>query len=105
MVGFLEKYCNNSWSRIVELLESDIKNGIKDARVPILKRKYGSNKIEIHNNKKIYKYIFDEIIQKYTLLFIIISIVLFSFTSYIYVFICTAILLINIFLSIFYHVI
>lgn len=102
MVGVLEKYCNNSWSRIVELLESDIKKGIKEERVPILKRKYGSNKIEIHN-KKTYKYILDEIIQKYTLLFIIISIVLIAFNSYIYGFICAAILLINVFLSMFYH--
>ena len=100
----MEKYCSNSWSRIVELLGSDAEKGIKEEKSQILKRRYGSNKIDLANKKKIYEYNFDAIKNKFTVLFLMILVILFMLKSYIFGIICTAILIMNIVLNILYHV-
>lgn len=103
-VGSLEKYCNNSWSRIVELLGSDVEKGIKEEKVQLLKRKYGNNKIDLSSKKKMYEHIFNVVKKKCTLLFIIIVTILFMLKSYILGSICTAILVVNAVLNVIHYV-
>lgn len=96
----MEKYCNNSWNRIVELLGSDAEKGIKEEKSELLRRKYGINKIDLSNKKKNYEHIFNVIKQKSILIYIIIAALLFILKSYVMGAICTVILVLNIILSI-----
>lgn len=100
----MERYCNNSWNRIVELLNSDPEKGINEHKSQLLKRKYGINKIDLSNKKKNYEHIFDVINQKSTLIYLIIAAILFALQSYIMGTICAFILLLNIIISVFHGI-
>lgn len=100
----MEKYCNNSWSRIVELLGSDVEKGLKEEKIQLLKKKYGSNKIDLSSKKKMYEHIFNVLQKRCTLLFIIIAAILFILKSYILGSICAVILAVNIVLCIVHYV-
>lgn len=96
----MEKYCNNSWIRIVELLSSDAEKGIKEDKVQLLKRKFGTNKIDLSSKKKKYEHVINVVKEKSMLIYIIIALALFMLRSYVMGIICTAILAVNITLSI-----
>ena len=104
MVGYLEQYCNNSWSRIVEFLGSDVENGIKEEKAQILRKKYGSNKIDLSSKGKMYEHIFNVLKNKCILLFTIIVAILFMLKSYILGSICAVILVVNTVLNVVHYI-
>lgn len=99
--GFLlEKYCNNSWTEIVELLNSDIKQGINEDDCVTLRLKYGTNKIDLPSGNKSYKHVFNALKQKSIIIFILITIALFSLNNYLYGGIVTLMLIVNLIMMI-----
>jgi magnesium-transporting ATPase (P-type) len=101
MVGLsLEKYCINSWNQIVELLNSDAKQGISENDCGALRAKYGTNKIDLPSGNKIYRHIFNALKEKSSIIFIIIVILLFVLKSFLYGGISALILIVNLTLTI-----
>ncbi len=78
----MEKYCNSSWAEIVELLNSNIQQGISENDCETLRLKYGTNKIDLPSGNKLYKHIFNALKQKSMIVYILIAIVLFVLKSY-----------------------
>lgn len=79
----MERYCNSSWMQIIQLLNSDIEMGLSEKDCEIIRRRKGSNKIDLPDKTKIYKYILNSLKEKYTIIKIIIAILLFVFQKYI----------------------
>jgi magnesium-transporting ATPase (P-type) len=96
----LEKYCINSWNQIVELLNSDAKQGISENDCGALRAKYGTNKIDLPSGNKIYRHIFNALKEKSAIIFIIIVILLFVLKSFLYGGISALILIVNLTLTI-----
>ena len=80
----MEKYCINSWAQIVELLNSNIQNGISENDCEAIRLKYGTNKIDLPSGNGIYKHIFNGLKQKAVIIYIIITIILFVFRFYLF---------------------
>jgi magnesium-transporting ATPase (P-type) len=78
----LEKYCNSSWAEIVELLNSNIQQGISENDCEALGLKFGTNKIDLPSRNKLYKHIFSALKQKSMGVYILIAIILFVLKSY-----------------------
>ncbi|MBE6062756.1 MAG: cation-transporting P-type ATPase [Clostridium butyricum] len=100
----MERYCNNSWSRIVQLLGSDAEKGISEEKSRVLRKKYGNNKIDLSTKKKIYEHIFNSLKNKSILMFIAIVATLFIMNNYILGSVAAIILLINIILLVVHYV-
>lgn len=96
----MEKYCNNSWNQIVELLNSNVQHGISENDCEGLREKYGTNKIDLPSGNKLYKHILNAIKEKAAIIYLIISIMLFVFNSYLFGGITTLILVLNLILVI-----
>jgi magnesium-transporting ATPase (P-type) len=80
----LEKYCNNSWTQIVELLNSNSEQGIGDKYSQALRLKYGTNKIDLPSGNKLYKHILNALKQKSAIIYLIIAIILIVFRNYLF---------------------
>lgn len=78
----MERYCNSSWAEIVELLNSNIQQGISENDCEALRLKYGTNKIDLPSGNKLYKHILNALKQKSMIVYILIAIVLFVLKSY-----------------------
>ena len=80
----MEKYCNNSWTQIVELLNSNSEQGIGEKYSEALRVKYGTNKIDLPSGNKLYKHILNALKQKSVIIYLIITIILFAFSNYLF---------------------
>lgn len=80
----MEKYCINSWAQIVELLNSDIKNGISENYCEAIRLKYGTNKIDLPSGNGLFKHVINVLRQKAVIIYIIITIILFVFRFYLF---------------------
>lgn len=100
----MEKYCNNSWAQIVELLNSDIKNGISEKYYEALILKYGTNKIDLPSGNKIYKHVFNALKQKPIIIYMIIVVMLFIFRYFLFGGVSALILISNIALIIIHSI-
>ncbi|MVX63061.1 cation-transporting P-type ATPase [Clostridium chromiireducens] len=78
----MEKYCNNSWTQIVELLNSNVQSGISQNDYETLTMKYGTNKIDLPSGNKLYKHILNSLRQRSVIIYIIIPIILFIFGQF-----------------------
>jgi len=96
----LEKFCNNSWAQIVELLNSNIQSGISENDYETLKIKYGTNKIDLPSGNKLYKHILNSLKQKSAIIYIIIVITLFIFKNFLFAGMTVLILTSNLVLTI-----
>lgn len=94
----MEKYCNNSWAQIVELLNSNVQSGLSENDCEALRLKYGTNKIDLPSGNKIYKHILNALKQKSIIINWIITIILFVFEHYLFGIITALILLLNLIL-------
>ncbi len=91
----MEKYCNNSWTQIVELLNSNSQHGISEKDCEAIRLKYGTNKIDLPSGNRLYKHIFNALKQKVVIIYIIITIILFVFRFYLFGGVVAAVLLVN----------
>ena len=91
----MEKYCINSWAEIVELLNSNVQQGISEKYCEALKFKYGSNKIDLPSGSSIYKHILNALKQKFVIIYIIIAIILFTFKYYLFGAVLSVLLIAN----------
>ena len=96
----MERYCNNTWTRIVQLLNSDYIQGMDEQRCLALQKKYGLNKVYVPSSNKPYMKIFDSLKEKYVFIYLLIIIALFYLKSNVYAYIVIGILSLNILLSI-----
>ena len=96
----MEKFCNNSWAQIVELLNSNIQSGISENDYETLKIKYGTNKIDLPSGNKLYKHILNSLKQKSAIIYIIIVITLFIFKNFLFAGMTVLILTSNLVLTI-----
>ncbi|MDR3595022.1 cation-transporting P-type ATPase [Clostridium sp.] len=96
----MEKYCSNSWNQIVELLNSNAQQGISENDCEQLRIKYGTNKIDLPSGNKLYKHVLNALKEKSVIIYLIISIMLFIFKSYLFGSIATLILILNLILVI-----
>lgn len=96
----MEKYCNNSWTEIVELLNSNAQHGISENDCDALRLRYGTNKIDLPSGNKLYKHVLSTLKQKVVIIYIIIAIILFVFKHYLFGTIVTSILVLNLILMI-----
>ncbi|MBN7573826.1 MULTISPECIES: cation-transporting P-type ATPase [Clostridium] len=94
----MEKYCNNSWAQIVELLNSNVQSGLSENDCDALRLKYGTNKIDLPSGNKIYKHILNALKQRSIIINLIITIILFVFEHYLFGIITALILLLNLIL-------
>lgn len=91
----MENYCVNSWAEIVELLNSNVKQGISEKHCEELRLKYGTNKIDLPSGSSIHKHIFNALKQKSAIIHVIIAIILFVFKYYLFGGFLTLLLLFN----------
>lgn len=96
----LERYCNNTWARIVQLLNSDYIQGMDENRCLALQKKYGLNKVDVPSSNKLYMKIFRSIKEKYTIVYILSIIMMFYLGNSICAYIVIGMLLLNIMISI-----
>lgn len=92
----MENYCINSWAEIVELLNSNVQQGISEKDCEALRLKYGTNKIDLPSGSSVYKHIFNALKQKSAIIYILIAIILFVFNYYLFGGALTLILILNI---------
>ena len=92
----MENYCINSWAEIVELLNSNVQQGISEKYCEALRLKYGTNKIDLPSGSSIYKHIFNALKQKSAIIYTIMAIILFVFNYYLFGCVLTLLLLFNI---------
>ena len=50
----MERYYNNAWSRIVQLLNSDYMQGMDEQKCLALQKKYGLNKVDVPSANRLY---------------------------------------------------
>ena len=55
----MERYCNSSWSQIVQLLRSNAETGMSEKDCELRKRRKGINKIDLPDKVRIHKNIFE----------------------------------------------
>lgn len=92
----MENYCINSWAEIVELLNSNVQQGISEKYCEALRLKYGTNKIDLPSGSSIYKHIFNALKQKSAIIYTIMAIILFVFNYYLFGGVLTLLLIFNI---------
>lgn len=104
-MGFLlDKYCNNSWTQIVEMLNSNAEIGISEKDCESIREKYGTNKIDLPRGNRLSNHIFNAIKQKSILIYICISTLLFSFGYYLFGSLILSLLLSNLVISIIHNI-
>lgn len=96
----MEKYCNNSWTQIVELLNSNVQQGISEKDCEAIRLRYGSNKIDLPSGNRVYKHVLSALKEKAVIIYIIIAIILFVFGYYLFGGMVTLLLILNLILTI-----
>lgn len=96
----MDKYCNNSWAQIVELLNSNVEIGISEKYCELIREQYGTNKIDLPRGSRLSNHIFNAIKQKSILIYICITILLFYFRYYLFGSVILLLLLSNLVISI-----
>lgn len=96
----MERYCNNTWTRIVQLLNSDNIKGMDEQKCLALQKKYGLNKTEIPNTNKLYMKVLDALKEKYVIVYVLIIAMLFYLNNYISACIVIGVCIINLAISI-----
>lgn len=100
----LEKYCNNTWARIVQLLNSDYIQGMDENRCLALQKKYGLNRVDVPSSNKLYMKIFRSIKEKYIVVYILSIIMMFYLGNRVCAYIVVGMLLLNIMMSILHSI-
>ena len=100
----MEKYCNNTWARSVQLLNSDHIKGLDEQRCLALQKKYGLNKIDIPSINKLYMKILSALKEKYNVVYILIIIMLFYLNNNIYACIVTGIFIMNLVIAVIHSI-
>lgn len=80
----MENYCVNSWAEIVELLNSNVQQGISEKYCEALRVKYGTNKIDLPSGSSIYRHILNALKQRSAIIYMMIAIILFVFKHYLF---------------------
>lgn len=100
----MDKYCNNSWFQIVEMLNSNAQNGINENECDTIRERYGTNKIDLPRANRLSNHIFNAIKQMYTIIYIIITVLLYKFEYYLFGSVTLILLLINLIATIVHNV-
>ena len=100
----MEKYCNNSWIRIVEMLNSNAQIGISEKECESRREKYGTNKIDLPRGNRLSNHIFNGIKQISTLIYTCITILLFYFGYYLFGSLVLVLLLLNLLMVICHNI-
>ena len=72
VLNFTKYYCTST----VELLNSNLQQGISENDCEALREKYGTNKIDLPSKNKLYKHVLNAIKEKTVIIYLIISIML-----------------------------
>lgn len=100
----MERYCNNTWARIVQLLNSDYIQGMDEQRCLALQKKYGLNKVYVPSTNKLYMKILSSLKVKYVFIYLLTIIMLFYLKSNVCAYVVIGILSLNIILSVFHNI-
>lgn len=100
----MERYCNNTWNRIVELLNSDYIQGLDEQRCLALQKKNGLNKVSVPSSSKLYMKILNVFKEKYIIIYIIAIIMLFYLKSNVCAFITIGMFVLNLIVLILHSV-
>ncbi|SFC62204.1 cation-transporting P-type ATPase [Clostridium uliginosum] len=92
----MNKYCNNAWIEVVEMLNSDQDKGLNSIECDARREKYGTNKIDLPSGNRISRNIINIIKQVHIIIYLIITILLFMLKANNYKYIILAFLIINI---------
>ncbi len=98
----MERFCNSSWSQIVQLLKSNIETGMSEKDCELLKRRKGRNIVDLPDKVKTHKFILDALKQKNIYIYIAIVFILFWFKKYLWGGVIIGIFAINIIINIIY---
>ncbi|AQS08993.1 calcium-transporting ATPase 1 [Clostridium saccharobutylicum] len=96
----MEKYCINSWTKIVEWFNSDIQLGISDKDCAAIRQKYGGNKMDLPSANKLYVHMFNALKQKVLMLQLIILIILLLLKYYLFSSVVGGFLILNLSIAI-----
>ncbi|MBW6408526.1 P-type ATPase [Clostridium weizhouense] len=100
----MNKYCNNTWAQVVEMLDSNVQKGLSSFECEARKEKYGTNKIDLPSGNRISKNIINIIKQAHIILYIVITVLLFILETNFYKYIVLGFLIINVMGSILYNI-
>lgn len=100
----MERYCNNSWTKIVEWFNSDVQLGISDKDCAAIRQKYGGNKMDLPSINKFYMHIFNALKQKVLIFHLIIFIILVALKYYLFGSVVGVVLILNLSIKILYTV-
>lgn len=96
----MERYCNNTWSRIVQLLNSDYMQGMDEQKCLALQKKYGLNKVDVPSTNKLYMKILSAFKEKYVIVYLLTIIMLFYLKSNICAYIVVGMLALNLIITV-----
>ena len=96
----MERYCNNAWSRIVQLLNSDYMQGMDEQKCLALQKKYGLNKVDVPSANRLYMKILSTFKEKYIIVYLLTILTLFYLNSNICAYITIGILVLNVIISV-----
>ncbi|AOR22966.1 cation-transporting P-type ATPase [Clostridium taeniosporum] len=100
----MDKYCNNTWIQVVEMLESNAQRGLSSSECEARKNKYGTNKIGLPNGNRLSKNILGVFKQIHILIYFIITILLFIINFNNFKFVVLGFLIINIVALMYYNI-
>ena len=100
----MERYCNNTWTRIVQLLNSDYIQGMDEQKCLALQKKYGLNKVDVPSTNKLYMKILNAFKKKYIIVYLLTIIMLFYLNSNICAYIAIGMLALNLIITIIYNI-
>ncbi len=98
----MERFCNSSWSQIVQLLRSNIETGMSEKDCELLKRRKGRNIVDLPDKVKLFKCIFGSLKEKNVFIYIAIIAILLVLKKYICVSFIAVIFIINIIINVVY---
>lgn len=86
----------------MQLLKSDVENGMSEKDCELRKRRKGINKIDFPDKVSVYKNVFDSLGQKNVLIYIAIIAILCMYNSYLYAGIVSIVALLNVIITVIY---
>lgn len=92
----MNKYCNNSWRTVVDVLKTDIYKGLTEKESKIRKRKFGNNIVELPKSNNGIKVYVKPLFRLYILIELISCIFLLLNKRFLFAYIVLAIFIINI---------
>lgn len=100
----MNKYCNNTWTQVVEILNSNAQTGLNSVDCEARKEKYGTNKIDLPSGNRISRNIINTVKQVHIILYLVITVLLFILESNVYKYIVLGFLIINVIGSMLYNI-